>query len=212
MESTPGHESTEKEPRFSTVIVLGKMPEEREDGSGIKLTEEGKRRLFAASILYRTGLTRRIAVSGGFTHGSERPSEAQLMRDFLVERCSVPEADIILEEESRTTLENIERTMALLPQNAGTIAIISNAAHLKRVEVLLRRANVTAETASTESILRESGSPTVEGYMRQHQRSLPYRLNQLKETISRAILIVDRNDSLHALNARLRRSDPRSES
>lgn len=67
--------------------------------------------------------------SGGASRGTD--SEAVLMARFATETAGIPERNIVLEQESRTTWENIAFSLPLLG-DAGTIAVASNTFHARR--------------------------------------------------------------------------------
>jgi len=102
-----------------------------------------RRRAAKAADLYAAGVVGRIVASGG--QGRHPPSEAQVIRRVLLEYGVPPDA-ILLEEESRNTLENIRFSSALLP--AGTkLVLISDAWHLPRARLVARRLGLDATTA-----------------------------------------------------------------
>lgn len=79
-----------------------------------------------------------IVVSGG-QGGDEHMSEAQAMYDYLVEH-GVDGAQILMEDRSTSTRENLEYSLALLEENgydtAGDIMVVSNGFHLARVRMI----------------------------------------------------------------------------
>ena len=82
-----------------------------------------------------------IVASGG--QGADEPmSEAAAMRDYFVEQ-GVPEGQILLEERSANTLENLRFSLELLAENGydttADMAVVSNGFHLARVRLLWGR-------------------------------------------------------------------------
>lgn len=81
-----------------------------------------------------------IVVSGG--QGSdEHQSEAQCMYDYLTDH-GVDAGQILLEDQSHNTWENIRFTQELLEQegvDAGQVVVVSNGFHLTRVRMLWSR-------------------------------------------------------------------------
>lgn len=63
-------------------------------------------------------------------------SEAQMMADYA-ESLGVPAANIILEDQSRTTVENVTNSIPLLA-DAPAIKIASNTFHARRARRILR--------------------------------------------------------------------------
>ena len=82
-----------------------------------------------------------IVVSGG--QGPDEPvSEAQCMYDYLTEHC-VDEAQILLEDQSHNTVENLRYTVDLLAEagydTTADMVVVSNGFHLTRVRMLWSR-------------------------------------------------------------------------
>ena len=82
-----------------------------------------------------------VVVSGG--QGADEPvSEAQAMRDYLVE-AGFPEEQILMEDRSANTVQNLRYSMELLAAEGydvtDAIAVVSNGFHLTRVRMLWNR-------------------------------------------------------------------------
>ncbi|WP_297209284.1 YdcF family protein [uncultured Flavonifractor sp.] len=82
-----------------------------------------------------------IVVSGG--QGTDEPiSEAQCMYDYLTEH-GVDGAQILLEDQSGSTVENLRNSMELLTQEGydttADMVVVSNGFHLTRVRMLWDR-------------------------------------------------------------------------
>ena len=82
-----------------------------------------------------------IVVSGG--QGTDEPiSEAQCMYDYLTEH-GVDGAQILLEDQSGSTVENLRNSMELLTQEGydttADMVVVSNGFHLTRVRMLWSR-------------------------------------------------------------------------
>lgn len=91
-----------------------------------------------------------IVVSGG-QGPDEHISEAQCMYDYLTEH-GVDGAQILMEDQSSNTWENIQYTQALLKErgiDAGELVVVSNGFHLTRVRMLWSRAWEGDYTLST---------------------------------------------------------------
>ena len=77
------------------------------------------------------------AVLSGGQGAGEDISEAQVMYDALTARGIAPER-LILEEQSANTRQNLENSLALLPDSYHkTVAIVTNDFHMARVKLLL---------------------------------------------------------------------------
>ena len=94
-------------------------------------------RVFAARLdhavaLYFAGIAPRIVVTGGKAEG-DRTTEADAGRAFAV-ALGVPPEDILLEDQSRTTLESIRAVSVLMAANdAHSAVFVSDRPHMLRV-------------------------------------------------------------------------------
>lgn len=104
------------------------------------------------SILLRDRLDKALAwledhpdttvVAAGGQGPDEHISEAQAMRDYLVE-AGFPEEQILLEDQSHNTVQNLRNTAALLAEQGydatQDIIVVSSGFHLARVRMLWGR-------------------------------------------------------------------------
>ena len=110
------------------LIVLGAQV--RPDGPSLTL----RYRLDTAAAYLEDHPDIPCILSGG--QGYNEPcTEAEGMRDYLTAR-GIDESRLILEKRSSNTIENIRFSKALLPEEAGSVAIITNDFHLYRGESL----------------------------------------------------------------------------
>jgi uncharacterized SAM-binding protein YcdF (DUF218 family) len=106
-------------------------------------------RMWVASRLYRYGSAPYILASGGgFFYDQHVVSEAQGMRDILMD-LGVPDKAIVLEEESRTTLENARQAVIALNKvpffegraaSSLRVALVTSAFHMGRSVALFKQA------------------------------------------------------------------------
>ncbi len=94
-----------------------------------------ERRVRAAADLYRDGRVQRVLLSGG-KGDIDRPSEASVMRRVALTQGIAPE-DLVLEEQSTSTLENLMFSYPLL-QGCQRVMLVSDRYHLARIELLAR--------------------------------------------------------------------------
>ena len=90
-------------------------------------SEDLKRRIDRAVALWRETGAKLIMPCGGLTYERQR-TEAEVMREMLVER-GVPENIILLEDQSRITLENMLNAYALLGPDKR-VAVVSSDYHM----------------------------------------------------------------------------------
>ncbi len=103
---------------------------ESQSGPGIR------RRMLTAVELYRQGLVRKLFLSGGKGDGMVR-SEAQIMKQYALLR-HVPERDIVVEDQSASTKENLLNTRPLV-KDCSSVVGISDRYHLARIAFLARQ-------------------------------------------------------------------------
>jgi uncharacterized SAM-binding protein YcdF (DUF218 family) len=91
------------------------------------------RRVSAAAKLYREDNVQKIILSGGKGTGV-RESEAQVMRTVALEQ-GVLETDIVMEDQSHSTWENILHSRPLA-EGCTSVIGVSDQYHLARIELL----------------------------------------------------------------------------
>lgn len=107
-----------------------------------------------------------VIVCGGIVHKDQYKSEAAVMYDELIKR-GVEKERIILEDESRTTVENFLNAKKILNERYGekeiTVAILSSEFHLMRARVIAERCGLKADTIPAPSPKNER----VKNYVRE---------------------------------------------
>jgi uncharacterized SAM-binding protein YcdF (DUF218 family) len=122
--------AADKVPRQGTILVLGGGIWSRPDlPAESQLSRASLRRLVEAVRIYRLMAEAEIVVSGGRGNPFLPVAEAPVMRDFLVS-LGVPEGKIIVEADSRTTFENVER-LGAFPLRRPFI-LVTSARHMPR--------------------------------------------------------------------------------
>ena len=108
-------------------VILGNLI--NDDGS---ISEIMKKRLEATLRLNKLFLPAKIIVSGGVANPLAGVSEAQVMRDYLVER-GVESDKIVLEDKSMTTKQNAEFSVPLAAKlGASEILLCTSIEHMGR--------------------------------------------------------------------------------
>jgi uncharacterized SAM-binding protein YcdF (DUF218 family) len=105
-------------------------------------------RLRHAEALYKAGDVRKIVVTGGRSPEDDL-SEAMASRNWLVGQ-GVPVVDVVLEDQSRTTLENFALAKPVL-ERAGikTVLIVSDPLHMRRAMLIAQRYGIAASSSPT---------------------------------------------------------------
>jgi len=98
-----------------------------------------RRRLNVGVGLFRTGAAPVLLLSGG---GAGPVPEAEIMRRIVLTR-GVPEAALLVEAESRDSVENARRSARLLSMRGGhSVLLVSDRVHLPRAALLFRLAGL----------------------------------------------------------------------
>ena len=100
--------------------------------------------------LYRNGKVRKIIFTGGQGNPGE-PTEASAARQYALER-GIPAADILIEEKSHTTYENILYAKQLADSHGiKKVLIVSDPLHMKRAVAMATDVGLAAEPSPTPS-------------------------------------------------------------
>jgi uncharacterized SAM-binding protein YcdF (DUF218 family) len=106
-------------------------------------------RLDHGVLLYLEGMAPRFVVTGGKAAG-DRTTEAAAGRAYAIEHGVPPEA-IVVEDQSRTTLQSIRAVAGLLrADDAGTAVFVSDRPHMLRVLRMAADAGITAWGSPTQ--------------------------------------------------------------
>lgn len=102
-----------------------------------------KERVESAVLAYQSKRITKVIFTGGRNGISNEEkdgiSEAQKMKALAIQK-GIKESDIITEEESNNTFENIDNTMKLLKQeNISEVALITSEFHLKRCMAIMKK-------------------------------------------------------------------------
>lgn len=101
--------------------------------------------------LYRAGHAPTLIFTGGYGGAKARFSESQVARRYAL-RHDVPDAAILIESRSRTTLENLAETRRLMQDHAlHRVIIVSDPLHMARALRGARRLGIDAVGSPTPS-------------------------------------------------------------
>ncbi len=105
-------------------------------------------RLRHAAELYKAGAVKKIVVSGGLAQG-DKFSEAVAGRDWLVGQ-GVPTENVLLEDQSHTTFQNLQNVKPILSSNSlGRVLIVSDPLHMKRAMTIALADGIDAHPSPT---------------------------------------------------------------
>jgi len=108
-----------------------------------------KERVSTAVEAYKAGRIKKIIFSGGSNGISNQNNdtipEAIKMKNIAIEH-GIKEEDILIEDQSSNSFENVENSFALIsPENITSIAIITSEFHLKRSMAIIQKQNPNLE-------------------------------------------------------------------
>lgn len=106
------------------------------------------KRLDHAVALYQTGMTTKIILTGGYSHGSVI-SDAQIARAYIMQK-GIPVANVFVEEKSTVTRENLIYAKDIMDsQHFRTALIVSDPLHMKRSITMAQNLGITAWSSPT---------------------------------------------------------------
>lgn len=108
-----------------------------------------KERTSTAVLAYKTGRIKKIIFSGGSSgvsnQNKEKIAEATRMKKIALDM-GVDESDILVDDKSNNTFENVENSFKLINnEKIGKIAIITSEFHLKRCMGIIKKQNENLE-------------------------------------------------------------------
>ncbi|MDZ7842525.1 MAG: YdcF family protein [Gammaproteobacteria bacterium] len=122
----------------------------------------GADRLLYALQLHRAGKAPRILLTGGNVFPQPGlQSEAYYARELLGQ-WGVPESAIIMETESRNTIENAEHSARIIAERGwNEVLLVTSATHMHRAVLAFRHAGVAVTPAPTDFLAVQSNRPAV---------------------------------------------------
>ena len=128
--------------KADVVIILGAATY---DGEVSPVYQE---RIDHGVTLYSEGYVEKLIVTGGVASGNDR-SDAYAAKQYAVSQ-GVPEAEILTEDTSTITQENLEYSKMIMDENGySTAIIVSDPLHMKRSMLLAKDAGIVAFSSPT---------------------------------------------------------------
>ena len=150
-------------PRAQAIVVLGGGMSPPGAGRLWPDLSAAADRVWHASRLFHAGKAPIVVMSGGADPTLSPVSEAQAMRDFILD-LGVPNSAVLLEEGSRNTRENAQFTARLLRQRQiDRVLLVTSALHMRRSMAHFRAQGLTVVTAATDH--SPLGAPGVAGWL-----------------------------------------------
>ena len=150
---------------------------------GAALTTDGVSPVFRERInhgiwLYENKYVKKLIITGGYGEGS-MASDASVGRQYAVSR-GVPEIDILIEEDSKETKENLENAKRVMDLNdLDTALIVSDPLHMKRAILLANKAGINASSSPTQTTAYKGREVKAEFLLREVFVYTSYKLNSL---------------------------------
>lgn len=109
-----------------------------------------RERINHAVVLYQRGQVRKLIFTGGQGNPGE-PTESSAARQYALQS-GVPATDILIEEQSHNTYENIVYAKQLADTHGiNKVLIVSDPLHMKRAIAMAEDAGLVAEASPTPS-------------------------------------------------------------
>lgn len=154
------------------IIVLGAAASE--DGVSPVFRE----RLNHGMQLYRDGYADTLLLTGGVGSGNVR-SDAAIARDYLIQE-GVPAEDILIEETSTITEENLKNAKIIMDEHAlKTALLVSDPLHMKRSMLMARDLGIVAYSSPTPTSMYRSASTKLSFLAREEFFYVGYRWARL---------------------------------
>ena len=127
---------------YNAAIVLGGFSSDDYEGHG--MFNVAADRFIQAVLLQKTGKAKNIVVTGG--NGNLNPSafrEGAWVR-YQLKDAQIPDSCILIEDQSRNTLENASFTKVLLQKHKqqGPYLLVTSAFHMRRSVRIFRKAGI----------------------------------------------------------------------
>jgi uncharacterized SAM-binding protein YcdF (DUF218 family) len=147
---------------------------------GSKPSPVYRERILAAIALYEAKKVNWIILTGG-TPQPGYPTEAQVGRQFCVSH-GVPASATLLDEQSRTTWQNLQGAKALMAgHNIHTVLLVSDPLHMRRAMVMAKDLGLHAVPAATTSSRFRSSTAQGKFLWRETWLYLAYVVFRLKD-------------------------------
>lgn len=192
---------------FDVVVVFGASFREK-DGETI-LGILGKLRMMAAAELMKQGTCLNLILTGGHTKGIEKPSEAEVMLNFLEKKYgrAFSSDNIYLEDKAKDTSTNIDNVIKFLKMKKWKrVGLLSNKFHLKRIELLASAFRLDAQILSAEKILLQLGDGQLSKEIRDYYQLPKIMPIYALELIYTSLLIIDKKGKIGKFLSRLIRN------
>jgi len=137
------------ENKSDVAIVLGA------GASDGKLSPVFKERINHSIMLYKKEVVDKIIFTGGFGKGQQQ-SDSQTAKNYAL-NSGIPENDILIEEESNYTIENLKQSKQIMDSLGFKNAlIVSDPMHMKRAMKLAKNYEIDCKSSPTKTTMYRS--------------------------------------------------------
>ena len=141
--------ATDETKKADAAIIMGAA------AYGDKPSPVFEQRIAHGVELYKKGLVRKLILTGGFGDGAQH-AESEVARRYAIDQ-GVPQRDLLMENKSRTTLENLQQARDLMKANGLSEALlVSDPMHMERARWMMHDLGVTAWRSPTPTTLYTS--------------------------------------------------------
>lgn len=190
---------------FDVAVILGAGTRPDSEGGMTKLSVDSKLRTISAGILATQGKVGELILTGGKTAGPDNPSEAELMKQYLLKK--FPNLDsfpVIIEDSSFDTVENAKLVTEMLGENyQGSVLLITNDYHMLRARRNFEHHGLEIIESPAENIITNNSAPRYktdgltrlpdhrEEFIRKYLNSCDMKKKRIVEDALRAIMKID---------------------
>ena len=145
----------------ASIYIYAEMDEKRAADTAIILgtaaDESGPSPVYRERInhgieLYNDGYVGKLIMTGGTGEGNTH-SDAYIAKQYAVSQ-GIPDGDILTEDTSTITQENLENSKLIMDENGfDTAIIVSDPLHMRRAMLLARDAGITAYSSPTPTTM-----------------------------------------------------------
>lgn len=126
----------------------------------------GSDRYWYAARLFKAGKADKIILLGGNVYSQEGYQGEAYYASELMQEWGVPAAQIIIEDQSRTTEQNRDNAVRLIERESiNSALLVTSAIHMHRAYSLFNTLPISITPASADVIVRKSEAPQVFSWM-----------------------------------------------
>ncbi len=201
-ETAPQTEIESPYPFDAVVLLCGGVRKSPTGEWGLNF--ESKLKVAAAAEVFKQQLAPVIISSGGALWGA--PPIGQLMAESLTRRFGVPQEAIIEEGQSTDTSIQVEQVLKIIEEKGYKhVAILADSEHVKRAKRLFRNYGFEVSPLSAEDYLLQR-SPHYQKIIEKLHSSRYWKYWKVRESFLRAMLVVDRKQTLFRKAAKIMRT------